>query len=378
MSISLWTIFFWISVAAAPAAATVCPLDCNGNGTVAPHERRQLPDSLFAGGACAAADVNGDAGLSAADVVALQAALFAMDDACLTPGSEWSELAPLAAGARQEVGVAGLDGIVYVVAGFEAPFAGQSARVEAYDVATDTWRTRAPLPRSAHHVATAVYAGKLYAVGGLTSLRFDPRREVYRYDVEADRWDEVAPLITARGALALAGLPDGLHAVAGFAAGAEVADHAVYDAATNQWSERAPLPTARDHLAAAVVGDRLYVVGGRTPNSNALHRYDAASDTWVPLAPMPTARSGHAAAAIDGKLVVLGGEVNVDNPPNQVFVEVELYDPETDRWVSLAPMPVPRHGMGAAVWDGRVIVPGGAFRAGFGASARNDALRLVW
>jgi N-acetylneuraminic acid mutarotase len=93
---------------------------------------------------------------------------------------------------------------------------------------------------------------------------------------------------------------------------------------------------------------------------------------------MPTARSGHGATAIDGKLVVIGGEVDTRNPPNRVFDEVELYDPETDRWVSLPPMPVPRHGMGAVTAAGAVYVPGGAFRAGFGASTHNDLLLLHW
>lgn len=368
-----------LGLAVAPCGATTCPLDCNDNGRLAPSERATLPTGLFAGAAaCPASDINADAALSAADLTALLQALAELEDTCLTPISAWSELPALAAGPRQEVGVAELAGTLYVAAGFEAPFAGQSARVEAFDHNTQQWRTVASLPRSAHHVGLGVAGGQLYAVGGLTSLRFDPRREVYRYDASANRWDEVAPLPTARGALALAGLEDRLHAIAGFGAGVEVAEHAVYDPASDSWSERAPLPVALDHLAAAVVGGALYVVGGRTPNSAALHRYDAANDDWIVRAAMPTARSGIAAAAIDGKLVVIGGEVNTSNPPNQVFVEVELYDPETDRWVSLEPMPLPRHGTGAASIDGRVHIPGGAYRAGFGASDRHDALQLLW
>lgn len=364
---------------ASATTPSTCPLDCDGNGRLAPIERRRLPAALYSQvDGCSAVDVNADALVSAADLVALQSALRRMPDACLLAESEWVALAPLAGGARQEVGVAEVDGFVYVIGGFDAPFAGQSNRVERYDIGADTWSEVASLPLTAHHIGAGVVGGDLYAIGGLTSLRFDPRGEVYRYDATADRWEERAPLPTPRGALAVATVGRRLHAIGGFGAGVAVTDHAAYDAVTDVWETRAPMPEARDHLAAVTIDGAIYVIGGRTPNTARLDRYDVANDSWQSRAPMPTARSGHAAAAIDGKLVVIGGEVNNANPPNRVFEEVEIYDPETDRWVSLPPMAVPRHGMGAIAVDGALYVPGGAFRAGFGASDRNDLLLLRW
>jgi len=361
------------------ATTAPCPLDCDANGVLAPAERALLPSALFAAEPeCAAADLNADGALSAADLAFLRAALASMEDACLTPTTEWFALAPLAEGARQEIGVAELDGVLYTIGGFEGPFAGLSGRVEAYDIQTDTWRTLAPLPISAHHIGAGVVGGHVYAVGGLSSLQFNPRGELFRYDTDADAWEPRASLPTPRGGMVVATVAGRLHAIGGFGAGSEVADHAAYDPVTDTWQTLAPLPAARDHIAGAVIDGFIYVVGGRTPNTAQLDRYDPRRDTWVTLAPMPTARSGHAVAAIDGKLIALGGEVDNRNPPNRVFVEVELYDPETDRWVSLAPMAVPRHGMGAINVDGMIHVPGGAFRAAFGASDHNDALLLHW
>ena len=91
---------------------------------------------------------------------------------------------------------------------------------------------------------------------------------------------------------------------------------------------------------------------------------------------MPTPRSGLAAAVIGGRIVVIGGEVNFDNPPNNVFVEVEVYDPASGMWSSLEPMAVPRHGIGAATVGDLIYVPGGATRAGFFATDYSDALRI--
>jgi N-acetylneuraminic acid mutarotase len=91
---------------------------------------------------------------------------------------------------------------------------------------------------------------------------------------------------------------------------------------------------------------------------------------------MPTPRSGLAAAVFAGRIVVMGGEVNFDNPPTNVFVEVEVYDPASVRWTSLDPMAVPRHGIGAATVGDLIYVPGGATRAGFAATAYSDTLRI--
>jgi hypothetical protein len=69
---------------------------------------------------------------------------------------------------------------------------------------------------------------------------------------------------------------------------------------------------------------------------------------------------------------VFGGEGNAAAPSGN-FPQVELYDPRADRWEALAPMPTPRHGIGAAAFDGRIFVPGGATVQGFGAVNVHEA-----
>jgi len=65
---------------------------------------------------------------------------------------------------------------------------------------------------------------------------------------------------------------------------------------------------------------------------------------------------------------VVGGEGNRGSNTG-VFPQTERYDPATDTWTTLAPMRPARHGMGAAGFEGRLYVPGGATRQGFGAVA---------
>jgi N-acetylneuraminic acid mutarotase len=150
--------------------------------------------------------------------------------------------------------------------------------------------------------------------------------------------------------------------------GGPVADFSVYDPATDSWTILADLPAPLDHLAAAAVGGIFYVLGGRANGvlSPAVRAFDPATNTWSRKADMPTARGGVAGAALGGKIYVIGGEGNPESGSNGVFDDNEAYDPATDTWQVLAPIPVPRHGTGAAALDGRIIVPGGATLQGFG------------
>ena len=64
-----------------------------------------------------------------------------------------------------------------------------------------------------------------------------------------------------------------------------------------------------------------------------------------------------------GNLPALYQDVNLGSgPPTRgLFVQNEAYDPRSDRWTSLTPMPTPTDGLvGAAFVDGPVHIPGGS------------------
>lgn len=273
----------------------------------------------------------------------------------------WRTLAAMPA-ARQEVGVAELEGKIYVIGGL-ANGAG-SARVDVYDIAQNGWQAGPALPTALHHVAAASVGGKVYCLGGFSGST--PVNTVLAWDPSAPNWSMRASLPTARAALAAAVMDGKIYAVGGSASTGNSRELAVYDSASDTWSVLAPMPTARNHHAAAALGGKLYVVGGRSPNLSTLEEFDPASGTWQSRASMPTARSGIAAATAAGFLFVFGGEI-----PG-VFQENEVYDPTTDSWFALEPMAVPRHGIGAAVVGNRIIIPGGATLQGVGATNVND------
>lgn len=363
---------------AAPVTArtATCPGDCDANGRIDPSEIARSVQALFQSELACGEETQGQ--VTVANLLSTIAYAAIEKPLCATGiRTRWDPLPPLPGGPRQEVGVAAVNGIVYVIGGITSRAVGVTT-VEAYDVASAQWRNVAPLPRPLHHVPAATDGSFLYTAGGYAGASFTPVNDVFRYDPSRDTWEALLPLTTPVGAAAAAVRGRYLHVVGGGRGLTSVTQHLVLDLdSPTAWHRAAALPEALNHLAAVVWNENLYVVGGRRDpsglsNSAGLYRYLPESDQWEALAPMPTARSGHAAAVLDHRLLVFGGEVNQTRFPDFVYPHVEAYDFHTDTWYSDVAMPLPRHGFGAATFDGAVYLPGGASRAGFGETAWHD------
>src|SRR4029079_1523460 len=72
----------------------------------------------------------------------------------------------------------------------------------------------------------------------------------------------------------------------------------------------------------------------------------------VPKERMPTARSGGASGTDGRRIYVAGGEVTTKELVG-AFRAIEAYEPATNSWITLPPMPMPRHGVAGAVINNR-------------------------
>jgi N-acetylneuraminic acid mutarotase len=87
----------------------------------------------------------------------------------------------------------------------------------------------------------------------------------------------------------------------------------VYDPNSNQWSQKASILTPRGTLAAGVVDGKLFAIGGankknfRLINTNANEMYDPESDQWISLAPVPNPRDHLTVSSFNGKVYAIGG-----------------------------------------------------------------------
>ncbi len=292
----------------------------------------------------------------------------------------WMTGAP-APTARTEVAAAAVDGLIYVVGGFESSNlwtmwrASVSTRVERYDPATDHWADMPDLPVGVHHAGAAVVDGDLYIIGGFTQSDetvWQPSTRVLRFNADRAVWEERAPLPTARGGLGVTTLRGKIFAVGGYNGRDNLAAVEVYDPGLDQWTSAAPLPTPRDHLAVVAVGEMLYAIGGRVrldyrANLSTVEAYRVGANQWVPMADLPTPRSGIAACVVDGWIYVFGGESG-----EGTFAHNERYRPQWNRWDAMAPMPTARHGLGAVAVGGHVYVMSGGPRPGGSYSPINE------
>lgn len=286
----------------------------------------------------------------------------------------WSTKAPLPT-AHLDAGVATVDGKIYVLGG-EAMGNQASSLNHEYDPTTDRWRERAPIPNVTSHAGIAAYRGKIYLVGGFTAIvHAVPLDKVFEYDVAANTWRQLPSIQSPLGSVGVAVVGGKIHAIGGRGPNnITVATHQVYDIVSGKWTVAAPLPTARDHFGVAVVDGLIHVIGGRISNhifdnskpasapvafipenngaNTPLHDvYDPATNSWRSAAPLPTARSNGAAIYYHGLILYAGGECKKPNPKGggDTFSENEAYDPQTNQWLTLAPLPAGHQGFGAAV-----------------------------
>lgn len=291
-------------------------------------------------------------------------------------GDGWASAAPVENGPVQETATVVVDGKVYVLGGFGNN--GVLDRVQIYDTAMDAWSDGPELPAALHHANAAVVDDTIYVVGALTGFNFAANGNVWAFTPGVDSdWRERAamPAGTQRGG-SVVGVVGGEIIVAGGLRGGALTEVSAYDPVDDVWrQDLPPLPAALDHGCGGVVDGIFYVTGGRRGPIDSVTAAVLALEAgaWVEQAPMPTARGGTACGVVDGRIIVAGGEGNPD-AQSGVFPQVESYDPAGDDWTPLAPMPTPRHGMGAAAWDGTLYVPGGATSDGFGAVDTHEVL----
>src|SRR5436853_129407 len=185
-----------------------------------------------------------------------------------------------------------------------------------------------------------------------------------------------APITPNDGGLASAWTGNQMLGWGGGCCGDAFSDGVAYSPATNRWRALAPTPLAGDQSPlGAWTGRELILFAGNVnpatgkPWPARLARaaaYNPATDKWRRIAPLPAPRGG-ASVVWDGReILVVGGAAG------RVVARVGFaYDPVANRWRRLPPMDSGRIG-GAAVWTGsRLLLWGGTTGPGFSGVPRH-------
>lgn len=137
------------------------------------------------------------------------------------------------------------------------------------------------------------------------------------------------------------------------------------DPETNLWHDLPPMAVPRRFGAAGVALNDECVVAGGADLGNwseffSVEAFSPEMGLWRALPPMPACHTDGAAVVLDGKIVLLGGfkYINFANFGGTIS-RVDEFDPATQAWRGLPPMPTARESFGAAVLDGQFVVVGG-------------------
>jgi non-specific serine/threonine protein kinase len=137
----------------------------------------------------------------------------------------------------------------------------------------------------------------------------------------------------------------------------------------SEWREGAKLPLELDEPRATTIDGKIYLAGGITgivqrpgrlllEPSDRLLRFDPETEEYAELAPMPQPLNHIGVVAYGGDLYVAGGYgETLDENTSRAFYR---YDVERDRWSRMPDLPEPRAAMGAGVVGNELILAGGA------------------
>jgi N-acetylneuraminic acid mutarotase len=164
------------------------------------------------------------------------------------------------------------------------------------------------------------------------------------------------------------------------ARGAEVATTNItqfYSISDNTWRTVAPLPKPINHVNAAVSGGKVYVLGGLVDTNNGVRAWSGIADSWVfdpvtdvwsALPPMPAeeARGSAAMGVYDGKIILAGGMrvLELQGRYLQDTVStVSIFDTVDGKWLEVPAaaknIPEARDHAGAAVVGDKFYILGG-------------------
>jgi hypothetical protein len=152
-----------------------------------------------------------------------------------------------------------------------------------------------------------------------------------------------------------------------YVVGGDTAENAVYDPETDSWTTKTPMPVAPElrsgwSCASAVVDGKIHVFH-RNQLGGFHGVYDPETDNWTQRTPGTGRQWFTNAGATTGvaapkRIYVFGFDSNIWPLSLPGFVSA-AYDPETDSWSDVAPMPTGRASVGVAVVNDTLYVIGG-------------------
>ena len=225
-----------------------------------------------------------------------------------------------------------------------------------WDPTTQTWTQLANMPTGKQNIQGAYWNGKIYVPGGFTGAHIT---ENAIYDIATNTWRTGAPLPAAQTGTNVA-FNNKIYNFGGNPGPQSTVT--IYDIATNTWTTGASMPVPITYGRATKAGNFAYYGGGiTTVTVNTVYRYDFAANTWATMAPLQTARTSEEfMTSPDGcKLyAVMGGDATFFTGV-PLPVSVEIYDIAGNSWTYGNPVVTKAAAPSGGLAGGKAMVQGG-------------------
>lgn len=293
---------------------------------------------------------------------------YAYDTAptCTQSLGPWQSAAPIPIN-HIEGATAVVNNQLYVFSGFYDSSLQTINRLDVYDLATDTWTQKNPMPYAGNHNNAVVDGDTIWFVGGAMGTHPAPVvNTVWRYHVPTDTWSNGPSLPAPRAAGITARYGRELHYFGGMTTDRHTnkAEHWVLNLDNpTTWVAEPNMPNARIHASGATIDGRIYAVGGQyghdggATDVNLLHAYNPVTNTWQARANLPIALSHFEPGTfvLNERLVIVGGRPGGGATTNLIHE----YNPQTNSWRVLGTIPKKLIAPVAAVIGDKLIVTAG-------------------
>lgn len=268
-----------------------------------------------------------------------------------------------------------IDGKIYTTGGsWNSDYTKKFAHIEVYDPSKNAWTNLPSTPTVRWEFQTEVLDGKLYVIGGSKLGTGELVASTEVYDPTTNTWSKKAsmPKVLSDFYGFQTQVVDGkIYAFGVIPDETRTPITEVYDPSTDIWTILAPMPTSRQGFQTEVIDGKIYAIGGYSgplvggtishmDSLSVVEVYDPTTDQWKTLASMSTTRCFFQTEVVAGKIYAIGGlNVKVGEYLGKVLSLTEVYDPSVNKWTTLSDMSTARHVFQTEVIDNKIYAIGG-------------------
>jgi N-acetylneuraminic acid mutarotase len=279
--------------------------------------------------------------------------------------------------ARSDLGVVVVDGKIYAIGGSTLQYIQNGSLVdtnERYDPKTDTWITLESMPTPRAYFAIAAYQDKIYCIGGAVGFNMEWVNLYYPacgvnevYNIATDSW-------STKASPPFNGTKLQAHVVNGQIFVLHESDLYMYSPKIDVWETKTSMPLATRLTVSAVVDNKIIVTGefdtgiyelGLRFEQKTLS-YDPKTNAWS-----EEKQENFSIVFNDAVTGVTTGRY----APQKIYVfdykqsyyipaDTQVYDPISNVWSVAKYMPIGRSGFGVTVVDDILYAIGGCQHGG--------------